>query len=417
MKNSQVAKLGVILDNTTFIQAGSILSPYRGEVYKDHFIPYHYREKQDLANFIEALVLHDKIYLDPETLNIENPVIQAFLNKLPNIIEWQDYSTTSRAEIMRRCHELTLKRGTCGVFTEAIRQMPIRFWEEFYWKESRLRQTKDYARLIYDGLSILDPTLEKDYLSMLGSTLEYDDRPIFDGCSIERFKNYLPPEFSSEIWDPEGPVSPILPIMALIVRGYFHLIYSIEHGIPYQPLTARAPFIQHELYYSVTNRVCFRQILLREYKKIRAELSLEANDILNTRVFEVDVPLVLAYVLRKSKSIDDVLDRALELRESKNLVRYREFCDDIEKRLLTEDISSTEMNKLRGELRGIAYDTCRSSLIERMSISIGIPPSISLELPISGIGKKKGLLFLYNLQSVTKHIQSLKPEFIRLHTH
>lgn len=403
IKNSQVAKLGVILDNTTFIQAGSILSPYRGDVYEDHFIPYRYRDAQDLANFIEALVLHDKIYLDRETLNVENPVIQAFLNKLPNIIEWQDYSTTSRAEIMRRCHELTLERGTHGVFIEAVRQMPIRFWKEFYKKEARAHQQRDYGRLIYDGLSILDPTLKKDD----------------DDCPIERFESYLPPGFSSEIEDMESPVveqpfSTILPIMALIVRGYFHLIYSIENSIPYQPLTARAPFIQHELYYSATKRVCFRQILLREYEEIRAELSSEANDILNTRVFEVDVPLVLAYVLRKSKSIDDVLDRALELRESKNLVRYREFCDGIEKRLLTEDISSIEMNKLRGELWGIAYDTCRSSLIERMSISIGIPPSISLGLPISGMRKKKGLLFLYDLQSVTQHIQSLEPEFIRL---
>jgi hypothetical protein len=401
MDDSKLIKSGVILDNTTFIQASNILSPSKGDVYEDHFIPYQYRDIQDLANFIEALVLHDKIYLDPETLNLENPTIKEFIKKLSNIIDWQDYSFISREEIIRRCHELTMERGKQGVFFELIRQMPIRFWKEFYKREAK--KGRDYGMLIYDGLSILNPTLKKDR----------------DYVPLSEFQMYLPEGFKSDIENSmpsilENPVSTVLPIMALVIRGYFHLIYSIEAGIPYQPLIARAPFIQHELYYPETKRVCFRQILLREFEEIRATVSAEANEVLNARVFEVPLPLVLAYVLRKSKSADDILDRALELRESKNLVRYRNFCADIERRLLTEELNPLEVKKLKGELYSISYETCSSSLIERMSISIGIPPSISLGLPISVKKKKKGLLFLYDLQSVTQHLQSLEPEFIRL---
>jgi hypothetical protein len=401
MDDSKLIKSGVILDNTTFIQASNILSTSKGDVYEDHFIPYQYRDIQDLANFIEALVLHDKIYLDPETLNLENPTIKEFIKKLSNIIDWQDYSFISREEIIRRCHELTMERGKQGVFFELIRQMPIRFWKEFYKREAK--KGRDYGMLIYDGLSILNPTLKKDR----------------DYVPLSEFQMYLPEGFKSDIENSmpsilENPVSTVLPIMALVIRGYFHLIYSIEAGIPYQPLIARAPFIQHELYYPETKRVCFRQILLREFEEIRATVSAEANEVLNARVFEVPLPLVLAYVLRKSKSADDILDRALELRESKNLVRYRNFCADIERRLLTEELNPLEVKKLKGELYSISYETCSSSLIERMSISIGIPPSISLGLPISVKKKKKGLLFLYDLQSVTQHLQSLEPEFIRL---
>jgi hypothetical protein len=409
MTNNQQSTFGIILDNTTFLKVGSLLFPklyYAGLSYG--------REKQNLSNFIEALVLHDRIYLDQETLDMKHPMVLLMLEKLKDVIKWQDYSTISRLEILKRSRELAESRGNQGVFIEIINQIPNEFWNDYYRDEiNTFWPNRDYYHLVFEGISFIDDYLESEMSVDLEHHYNNDK-------FLSKFPNFFPRGLTFD-W-PESKDSNIpslhnilLPFIALIIRGYFHLITSIETGIPYQPLAARAPFIHHELYYSVTKMVFIRQVLLREFEKIRSKISYEANHILQSRVFETEVPLVLAYIMKISRNRNEILDRALELRESKNVVRYRNYCDDLQHKLVSEDIPPSKVIKIKCDMERIANEVIKKeSILERTSISIGIPIGISLGLPITRWGKKKGLLFLYDLQSVTKSMQSLDAEYKKL---
>lgn len=172
-------------------------------------------------------------------------------------------------------------------------------------------------------------------------------------------------------------------------------------NVPYMPHALRTPLVAFDS--DSYAAVDLERAVVRHLQALRRSRVEAITAITGDLGFDLEVPLVLAKILQSARGPDEVLPRALELRETRSARRLRAWFTDLHAQLRTPDM---DMKSVQRELEGFRAlanrwadaDVSSSDLGLTMGINLGMV-NFSSPLPIRvGKAPRRGRLqFLYDL--------------------
>ncbi|MCP4685133.1 MAG: hypothetical protein GY867_06735 [bacterium] len=153
--------------------------------------------------------------------------------------------------------------------------------------------------------------------------------------------------------------------------AFYHLLCSQENH-DYWPHPLRTGLLAPLL--GDSNPNSFQKRTIKKVKTIRDKKALRVNEELDG-TYDVDVPLILAAVLKKCHHKDQIIEQAMKMRAASWAADFRDWVEEVDKVLQggsQGQLPSTAMDTIDGlckELGSISPE----KLSKRLSVSIGFP--------------------------------------------
>lgn len=206
----------------------------------------------------------------------------------------------------------------------------------------------------------------------------------------------------------------------IVVGTAFYLMYSQMLGLPYKPSFFRSQLLNRFVYKHWNSRpVAAADLTLALLEKSREEVATKYfQHLLELNIVELRVPCVLAAVLRESSSRSDVLTVAMQIREGKAAVAFREWSASFADVIQHGDLTSIgRYIKEISEVVRMANDALGLTPQSDLQVSVAWGPAttnIAFGLPAvlkKPIYLKRHLWFLNNMYAaaatprISDHIQ------------
>ncbi len=177
----------------------------------------------------------------------------------------------------------------------------------------------------------------------------------------------------------------------------------LREGLVWQPMPLRANFLLNTPVFSRTDKSMLSKLNNAATQKIFEQYDL----IYENYSQNIPFPILFNYILSQSHSIRDVFEIALELKFSKELRRYKSWCNELDQCLRYGMIK--DANKLIADARNFINRITNPKINDaRFSLQISFPPSISFEIPVGSPGKRENqLIFLKNIYEGASTPESL----------
>lgn len=289
-----------LISNTQLYYADKILTP---KAYQNMYSLF------DLSNLVEAIILSPKIITLPGQaigtststfLEHEGILELAEVEEDMAIIISQFNSSTWSSDSLVTQNKAEITRILCDIFpvnyeiaNNAI--MNSNEWANHAYTTPNWSRTKEFTKADVAGDSHLDGGLA------------------YNGDLNFMFNIYhkAHPKVTQEI------------LTSTFVRALFYLMIASSRNYNYCPDSIRIPIIAFlNSIYSQDVFKATKKILMKLDDKVAEKINL-LNDVLGHSKFEIKVPSAFSLVLKASKNKEDILQKAVELRNSADLKKFR----------------------------------------------------------------------------------------------
>jgi hypothetical protein len=327
-----------------------------------------------LQNFIEALILHNKIYID-DTAFIRPLARQWLQNLVPN--ELVGYCQGNKA----------LHRKALHFIREHIDDIPT--MSEFAaqgvgWVPPAAHLLK-MLNVFDEG--ILDDIYHKSGWEIPSRILSNEHKEVIDAVRSDLHDLRMP-----------TPTYSFVPRVSFTVyRTVRYLLHSSALSIRYAPHPAREPVVMWWLNINKQNRTKYFRVWALDETAIAREKHIKAiENFVPPLTIEVKVPLLFSEVLKRSKKRSQIIDTAIELRNSPYARSFRSWGSKIEDAISKGEV--LEISKAVAAIQELktTLEASRESKREKRKITIGFPVSVSIDIDLPKIGQAH-LIFLRKL--------------------
>lgn len=164
------------------------------------------------------------------------------------------------------------------------------------------------------------------------------------------------------------------------------LTISVHKNIPNVPSPLKANYLTNSLLFAPSSKIFLDKLNDLKHKKM-----VEFNDFMYNKYMRmIRMPLLFNYVISKSNSIQDVFAIAKDLKYSKEIQSYRNWCtlfDDLLSAGKQEDALKilTEVDSL---VKRINDKTCVENNRKQISVQLSFPPAISFNVKMMEKNRK-----------------------------
>jgi hypothetical protein len=150
-------------------------------------------------------------------------------------------------------------------------------------------------------------------------------------------------------------------------------------------------------------------------QRLRREIAGDVNSVANCDLFDLDIPPVLAAVLREAKRPEDCLPIAIQMRKTPAATAYRRCLQAI-----SSSESGLEVLKLKSELEELKQNLRKQLLLERQTVSVGLW-KFSFPMKVPGwmfksfyLPGKRHMQFVRDLAMAVVNLRSLESQMIEV---
>jgi hypothetical protein len=354
----------VLLDNTTIYGAKYAYNAWPPAV-TDWFEDPNALNLRSLMDILEAIVLYDKIIVDassrmvPGERNETEPVwhdLMELQDRWHNSVFFDvPFAGIKKGQFVVSAVKLSfaklLKHLKSGTFTEAARkfaQNDVDFViPEFY------RNPEDFGRLFSKGFHT--ESLPEDILELL---VQVEDSLRMASAQDSNYAMFA-------------------------YRGFYYQELSRLFSISYSPHTWRSNLIDIDTEKPFTN---FVEYIRQVTGQVRQELADRLNSEFGNTSFSCEFPVISTFIAHQCNTREELLEVALQVRESSSVRAFRQWVSDIQFRIRTQS-DLPEVVKAKSELE-FTIKNIRKQLglldekrTEQVKIKLEIPMA-SLEVPI-----------------------------------
>lgn len=186
---------------------------------------------------------------------------------------------------------------------------------------------------------------------------------------------------------------------ALLILGYRYVIEANELGYNYLPHPERAEFLRKSgVFNQGFNRKIYMDILDNEVKKYIEDV----NKLCNNSLFKTNFPVLYKFISENTSSPREEFMYALELRNDKNVVKFRESVNEIEKSLNNGNILELKrsLDCTKEICDAITTDIYKQPL--SFGVSLGLSPALNINLDDKNKKRTKSSLHTTFLYDITK---------------
>lgn len=305
----------------------------------------------NLGKLVEDIVVFDRVfYMNPEE---QLPCLPDALGEAISPIRVDDelylYANELAADHFERC-------ATTEFLTSAVRLVPR-------YESVEIRSSSYY--LYFMGLGVTDK-----YSALMKSLLFESGRlgDKFDEQEIALAEHYRRAVDGGMPFKDDRYVSPGITtkqqifgmrLAWLALRSMYYSIVATSYGLTYSPHSLRAEIVQAfhlavagldafgDLSYSSTVR---KQVLDFLATEARADNEVIA-EFYKAQLVRIDLPAIFLTVLRKSSSRNEIIPRAIEMRNSKGATAFRERMAALDAAVNAGDLKA--MREFRAELQSL----------------------------------------------------------------
>lgn len=185
---------------------------------------------------------------------------------------------------------------------------------------------------------------------------------------------------------------------SLLVSGYRYVLQANELGYNYLPHPERAKFLlKSGVFTKGFNRQEYIKILDKEVEKYMEEV----NNLCGNNLLDTKFPVLYEFIAKETSSPQEQFKYAIELRNNKDVVKFRESVNQIEELLQNGNI--LELKKSLDCTKKIC-DDITTDLYKKplsFSVSLGLSPSINITLNPKN-NRTKSILHTTFLYDITK---------------
>jgi hypothetical protein len=182
------------------------------------------------------------------------------------------------------------------------------------------------------------------------------------------------------------------------VRALEYFYLSNILGMNYLPAYERSVFFQRVLIKNLHSR----NLMMDYVDNTIVEYFTRINENLKYPLFECSLPVLYDYIVVGCKSLDDVIDKVIDLRKNLELINFRKWLDFVQECINKRDLVSFEYGML--QVKQSIEKITDKNLLKKSGYSISITAMPSLNIPIDNllnrIHQNSQLLFI---RSLAKH--------------
>lgn len=321
-----------LFDLTTIVSANNALNCQSASYPKSTINPYTnllngvssnqdspiWLEMSSLSDLIEAIIIHDKIV-----------VFDIFEND--RILDRGRYQTTDSFDLFSSLMSLGI--------VEKISIPNSRAEQVIEWIKHMEKDDDFVENLLESFFKILKQPFYNnipDLFSHSQTVYKFDGESVWNNIkeqiNLRKFARKYKRMKKKLGFDPKLKFTDFFypeDIFAFLIRGILYNELSKSEGYIYHPHPARSMLaLSDGLFYNgvIDNPA---KIPINFISDIRNEVAKNQNSELKNNLFELDIPPVFAKVLKEAKSPKDILNNAIELRNSKSAKAYRKWIEEM----------------------------------------------------------------------------------------
>lgn len=191
---------------------------------------------------------------------------------------------------------------------------------------------------------------------------------------------------------------------SLLFSGYRYVLQANELGYNYLPHPERAQFLlKSGVFTNSFNRQVYIDILDKEVKKYVEEV----NNLCGNNLLDTKFPVLYEFIAKETSSPQEQFKYAIELRNNKDVVKFRESVNQIEELLQNGNILELKrsLDCTKEICDVITTDLYKTHL--SFSVSLGLSPAINITLNPKN-NRTKSILHTTFLYDITKFAVSGK---------
>ncbi|WP_353779517.1 hypothetical protein [Winogradskyella sp. 3972H.M.0a.05] len=287
----------------------------------------------------------------------------------------------------------------------AIPQMKIDIPEElkvlgeisFDWKN------KSSEAIINSGVNLLSEkeVQLKDQI-LFFADLVHDDITDFEEDSFQDYFTLINWIRSNEefyhsrdgvIWSKQQ----IVQFLSILLVGYNQsaLTLATENDIAWYPTSLKGELMLNTPLFAPSSKVFVSKLNNHKYQ----ELSKLNDFIYNKHTKFLKLPILFSHILSKVDSLSDFIDYVIEIKNSKELKKYRKWCNELDL-LLIEGNQADSIKIIKETEKVIKKIASQNDVNKKVNIQISFPPSVSFDVPANK-SRQNSLIFLKKLYNET----------------
>jgi hypothetical protein len=332
----------------------------------------------DLSTLSEAILLADKIVTLPGR-GIENSTAAKLKKQDPYLLEEIDVQEDiadiiSSFQATNAGFEFILEKNDelaqiiCDIFPGINERLALQAVNDAHWWASKTYRTPSWPEF---GKAYVLPTLRMDD----------DSFRDFKELGIDRFtellnkKDVLLTDTVSEVY----------------VRALMYLRIAEDRDLLYCPDSIRVPIIAYIMHHIRSTLYRYSLSLIRRSDSARRQRIEAINEAIKANIFRLEIPSSLSSIvkscLKEGKSKESFVDKALQIRNSKDYTKFRKWLADAEGAVKQGDVEEFERMKKKAE--SIFSESSKSNTSEIVNqITVQISPKDpfgSLSIPVGRI--------------------------------
>lgn len=200
------------------------------------------------------------------------------------------------------------------------------------------------------------------------------------------------------------------------VAAFFYEQLSDVSGLPYMPHPLRTVFVAFEIATSKMGLSATSEKIIALIEQDRIHKAHKINEFYKSEVVQLRIPYFLALVLKKANSPHEIIDIALNIRESNSAQTFRKWLHETEEQVASGNYS---IEKMTSEIKKIEslfnnkefrYADDKSSTVE-FGINIGPFSVSSIKIPSfsNQLVRRSHLKFLQTLVNISGLTPKLDP--------
>jgi hypothetical protein len=204
-------------------------------------------------------------------------------------------------------------------------------------------------------------------------------------------------------------------ILGFFLRGLYYNDVAKAEGIPYHPHGGRSPIVMSDGLWAAGIAQDYARVPVDFVQRLRREIAGDVNSVANCDLFDLDIPPVLAAVLREAKRPEDCLPIAIQMRKTPAATSYRRCLQTI-----SSSESGLEVLKLKSELEELRQNLRKQLLLERQTVSVGLW-KFSFPVKVPGwmfksfyLPGKRHMQFVRDLAMAVVNLRSLETQMIEV---
>lgn len=338
----------VLLDNTTVFGARSAWEtwPVRAEEWFEGSLAVNVRSLMDI---LESIILHDRILVDASSRDRS---------------AWPDLSSLSDANGRTILLEKGFTAAEPAVASLLVRSSIGRLRGALangtfaaYLDEHRNAEHERILPVFYEA----PHEFARLTLDSFGRSAELSNEAVGDLQDIEHALSHLPRDLVS--------------LATFVFRGFYYEDLAHLYSVSYVPHTWRAAFLDDP----GQRLPDFGRYVLGAASELREELSRRLNNEFGRTVFTEEFPVMASYVAAHTTSRHDLLQTAVQIRESESATRFRSWVAEIESSV-RDQRGLKDVNRARTELRTTLESLGRELGVrpderarQKIKIKVGVP--------------------------------------------